>query len=206
MSKNLESAFSAQPPEPNVHTNCIIDPLVTEDGFSPDECQKILDQFSPDEWEESMVNATETSAEMMSAPLVRKSKNVFLKHSPESEWLFQRLLALIIAANHKSYNFDVDFFSAVQLAKYEEGDFYDWHFDMGPEHMGNRKLSMTVQLSAEDSYEGGDLVLDFGNFVASRKLGSATVFPSFLKHKVEPVTKGTRYSIVVWVSGTNRFK
>lgn len=203
-----EPTFSKDEAQPVIHERCILEPMITEHAFSPEDCARILEQFTPDQWNVGTVFSTTDSVEPSEVLEARHGKNYLLEHTPETRWLFQRLLALTLAANKQIYQFDVSHFDAVQLAKYEEGDFYDWHTDIGPALSGNRKLSMTVQLSAEEDYDGGDLVLDFSreNYHASRKLGSATVFPSFMKHKVEPVTKGTRYSIVVWVSGLNRFK
>jgi PKHD-type hydroxylase len=72
-----------------------------------------------------------------------------------------------------------------------------------------RKLSMTVNLTDETTYEGGDLMLDFGPHSAkghykiseAREQGTIIIFPSFLYHCVSPVTSGTRYSLVMWSLG-----
>jgi PKHD-type hydroxylase len=74
-----------------------------------------------------------------------------------------------------------------------------------------RKLSMTVNLCPDNSYEGGDLKFDFGLHKKEedrfhlcteiRPQGSIIIFPSFLYHCVAPVTKGTRYSLVLWALG-----
>ena len=68
---------------------------------------------------------------------------------------------------------------------------------------------MTVQLSNGDDYEGGDFQLRDGtgegldNSIYNR--GSILVFPSFLLHRVTPVTSGTRKTLVAWFEG-KRFK
>ena len=72
-----------------------------------------------------------------------------------------------------------------------------------------RKLSMTVNLTDETSYDGGDLMLDFGahsprgkyQVEEAREQGTIVIFPSFLYHCVSPVTRGTRYSLVMWSLG-----
>ncbi len=72
-----------------------------------------------------------------------------------------------------------------------------------------RKLSVTINLSDENSYEGGNLMFDFGQHVENqlhectiaRNKGSIIVFPSYIDHCVTPVTKGTRYSLVNWLLG-----
>jgi PKHD-type hydroxylase len=89
------------------------------------------------------------------------------------------------------------------LAKYVEGDFFDWHLDFGPGESSKRKLSMTIQLSDPSEYEGGDLQFMINQNIvsASREKGIIVIFPSFILHRVTPITKGTRQSIVGWVSG-----
>lgn len=72
-----------------------------------------------------------------------------------------------------------------------------------------RKISMTVNLTDETAYEGGDLMLDLGDHTArgkykvedARDQGTIIIFPSFLHHCVSPVTTGTRYSLVMWSLG-----
>jgi len=118
---------------------------------------------------------------------------------------------------------------AVQYTTYEEGDGYDWHTDghqdryaakalvqtathpmplnqtLNPLLAGLvRKLSLTVNLSHPEDYEGGTLELDFHNqthVFADCPRGSAVVFPSFIHHRISPIIKGTRKSAVMWVNG-----
>ncbi|MDB2656544.1 2OG-Fe(II) oxygenase [Crocinitomicaceae bacterium] len=75
--------------------------------------------------------------------------------------------------------------------------------DFGAAEISARKLSVTVQLSDPDEYEGGDLefMINHKTVKAPRKKGTIVVFPSFIMHRVTPITKGTRQSIVGWVSG-----
>ena len=71
--------------------------------------------------------------------------------------------------------------------------------------MSHRKLSIIVQLSDEDEYEGGDINLKIGSrdLDLPKKKGGVIVFPSFILHRVLPVTKGSRKSLVSWISGPN---
>ena len=66
-----------------------------------------------------------------------------------------------------------------------------------------RKLSVSVQLSEPEKYKGGDLIIYEGvdETIAKKFIGSITVFPSFMEHEVRPVTSGTRYSLVGWITG-----
>ena len=79
--------------------------------------------------------------------------------------------------------------------------------DSGPGTPTTRKLSVSVQLSDENDYEGGQLLINDGNVLAaSLEQGSINVFPSYLQHTVTEVTKGNRWAIVIWIHGSDRFK
>lgn len=203
-----EVLLSPKAPDPKIIDTSLLEVLTHNGIFNPEECAKVIADNTPEVWGYAAVNTSATDDGPTIKEDWRISKNAWIENSAENIWLFDKMLALVVAANQR-YQFEVDYFESIQLAKYEEGMFYDWHLDLGPGRMGNRKISVTVQLSSPDDYEGGDLVLEAGadeDFVASRELGCVTVFPSFLKHKVTPVTKGTRHSLVVWASGTHRFK
>ena len=105
------------------------------------------------------------------------------------------------------WNFDVwGYHDDFQYTKYYGGDqgHYDWHMDLGP-NMSNRKLSCVIQLSDPSDYEGGELEFNLGYTILSvpKGKGVITFFPSFLLHRVTPVTKGTRISLVTWLCGAN---
>ena len=199
--KNLLNAIQ---PDPEIIEPSFMDFLSQESLFDADECKKII--ALADDMGEGKVNASETDDTAVVSDW-RSSKNQFIKPDENNFWLFDKLLAIGMTAN-QYYQFDVNYFDAVQVSKYEPGDHYDWHVDAGPGRMGNRKLSMSVQLSAPHDYEGGDLVLQAGEgrVAATRELGSVIVFPSFVSHKVEQVLDGTRYSLVVWMAGERRFR
>ena len=93
-----------------------------------------------------------------------------------------------------------------QLTTYTEQDkdYYDWHTDMSPtDRMMPRKLSMVLSLSDPHEYEGGLLQIKTGrdNETLETKKGRAWFFPSYVLHRVTPVTKGTRKSLVLWAGG-----
>jgi PKHD-type hydroxylase len=121
--------------------------------------------------------------------------------------IFNTMYQYIADANlNGGWDYDISGLTPVQIAEYVEGCYYDWHSDMdNPCEEGyQRKLSCSVQLSDPDTYEGGDLLLENAQgqqFIAPRQKGSVIVFPSFLKHKVSPITKGIRYSAVGWMRG-----
>lgn len=191
------------------HEESILECLTHEKLFNPNECAELIQMYGMDDtfMQDASVNGSMASDEARVVESVRKGRIQFLEAGEENIWLFEKLLALVTSANDQHYHFDINHFDAIQFSKYETGCYYNNHIDIGPGRMGNRKLSLTLQLSEGDSYEGGDLVMsDLNEFHASREVGSVTIFPSFLEHRVTPITKGTRYSIVAWIGGTHRFK
>ena len=91
----------------------------------------------------------------------------------------------------------------IQYSVYTEQEqgYYDWHVDMGPHHA--RKLSLVCHLSDPSEYEGGELQINSsGRIIDTEKgIGNVIIFPSYLLHRVTPVTRGVRKTLVLWVKG-----
>jgi len=137
---------------------------------------------------------------------MRRSKVYWLSYNNDSAIFYEKLSFVISSLNASIFNYDLTGFGEpLQLTNYESSNkgTYDWHVDSGAGLNINRKLSLSLQLSDPDSYEGGILeVLDGDNAIQiPKKRGYISVFPSFSRHRVTPVTKGSRQSLVVWVSG-----
>ena len=138
-------------------------------------------------------------------------------------WIYKEIQPYVQRANISAgWNFQWDFSEACQFTQYKKGQYYDWHCDGWnqpykrtdghPTHGKIRKLSVTLNLSDPKDYKGGELEFDFRNFDPDKKRnirkckeilpkGSLVVFPGFVWHRVCPVTKGTRHSIVMWSLG-----
>ncbi len=167
--------------------------------FLPHEIDRILNFWDDDK----TIKATLAGENTYNDEL-RKSSVMFIDNTPENDWIYNKLAGLAINCNNERYWFDLlGFHQELQLTRYSEGDFFDWHLDFGAGEISARKLSMTIQLSDEDEYEGGDLEFMINQKIvaAPRKKGTIVIFPSFIMHRVTPITKGTRQSIVGWVSG-----
>jgi PKHD-type hydroxylase len=138
-------------------------------------------------------------------------------------WIYDEIQPYINTANKNAdWNFDWDFSESCQFTKYKLDQYYDWHCDSWEKPYDNpndintngkiRKLSVTCSLSDPEDYEGGELEFDFRNMDPDKPQnikicdeikprGSIVVFPSHVWHRVKPVTKGTRYSLVIWNIG-----
>ena len=168
--------------------------------FKEDEEEKIRSIWSDHLAKEAEVNS---EGKPVSRDDLRKSKIMFLK--PEgNEWIYDKLAKACIQLNSNRFQYDIrGFQTELQLACYDHDDFFDWHMDFGVGDVSNRKLSITVQLSDPDEYEGGDLqfMINKDIHTATRAKGTAIIFPSFAPHRVTQVTKGKRMSIVGWIAG-----
>ena len=136
---------------------------------------------------------------------LRRSRIAFLGQDQQHAWLYQRLWAAVQVCNPQCFDVEVAGVEPnVQIARYDsaESGFYDWHFDFGPAKP-SRKLSISIQLSSSEDYDGGDLELLYGNVPKQldRTRGAFIIFPSFMLHRVTPVTRGTRWSLVAWIYG-----
>ena len=140
-------------------------------------------------------------------------------------WIYREIHPYVQQANKNAgWNFNWDWSESCQFTKYKQGQYYDWHCDSWEKgydepktfsHGKIRKLSMTCQLTDGSEYSGGELEFDFRQYDPPQRdeskhlkkvteilpKGSIIVFPSFVWHRVKPVTKGTRYSLVVWHLG-----
>lgn len=135
------------------------------------------------------------------APEVRQSSVFFVDRNDDTQWLFAKLDVATTEIN-QVFGFEIVGIREVQLACYRAGHFYDWHMDIGKGPLSMRKLSLSLQLSDPGSYEGGELEIQHGESrTAPKALGTVIVFPSYLSHRVTPVTRGNRWSLVAWVHG-----
>lgn len=138
---------------------------------------------------------------------MRRADLVWLDEVPEAGWVMDRLIAVVAEANRKVFDFALtEFAESPQVAHYaaERQGHFDWHSDIGDGVLaGRRKLTMVVQLSPPEAYDGGVLeVMPAANALAApRALGTAAIFPAFALHRVTPVTTGARTSLTVWAHG-----
>jgi predicted 2-oxoglutarate/Fe(II)-dependent dioxygenase YbiX len=113
--------------------------------------------------------------------------------------VYDKLVKYINEAN-QHWGFTINSITdSIQYTEYyENGGHYDWHMDMGDFPQNTRKISITIQLSNPDDYDGGDLEFWLGKTPekAPREQAFAVLFPSYLMHRVTPVTRGMRKSLV----------
>ena len=171
-------------------------------AFNEEELSKILEIMQKIPLEESLIGNKKIDHNL------RRSQVAFHFPNEENQWIYERLNTIIENLNSQFYNFDLNGYDRLQYGEYNQKDqgTYDWHIDSAygtSEEYEDRKLSLTLMLN--DDYEGGDFEIIYGRYDEPIKIpkekGKIIVFPSFLFHRVTPVTRGIRKSIVAWVVG-----
>jgi PKHD-type hydroxylase len=172
-------------------------------ALTPEELQKIIEigeKYPKQPGTTVSTNQSEGVSEY------RISEISWLPKNEETAWIHDKFSDYAIMANKEMWNFDIwGFGDNLQYTKYYgDGGHYDWHVDLGP-GISNRKLSCVLQLSTPEEYEGGQLQINPGGNILEvpKGLGTMVFFPSFLLHRVTPLTSGVRKSMVTWFCGAN---
>lgn len=137
---------------------------------------------------------------------IRKAQIAWLDDAGPADWVMQRITGVVAEAN-RHFGFELtEFGERIQVARYQEQDssHFDWHSDTGSADLAaRRKLTLVIQLSESGTYTGGGLETWSGNqpSQSSRNIGTATLFPAFVLHRVTPVTAGERWSLTTWIHG-----
>lgn len=160
--------------------------------LSADECESVIG------WAE----AQPTRWEKVIQPNVKYSQLAVDPSNDQSlDWLLQKLRTTVMSLNDRLWRFDVSDIGPVVILRYDPGDQFGLHIDFGRGYL-DRKISMVVQLSPPDAYEGG--VLQFGlspPATAARERGSLLAFPAWAPHQLSQVTSGRRYVATCFVLG-----
>jgi PKHD-type hydroxylase len=173
-----------------------------ENGFTDEEINKIITLGDSLPKHNGVVGTLNTPIEDLET---RNSTISWIELNNDSNWIFDRLAYIIQSLNAQYFRFNMHGFAEnLQYTIYsgESKQHYDWHQDWGAQG-APRKLSLSMLLSNPEDFVGGDLEIFSGNQITTvpKKQGMCVVFPSFLFHRVTPLTSGIRKSLVVWACG-----
>jgi len=209
MPYTISQSFPVQP----LNHLCIAHNVFTEEQLEQIVFLEELQQFQDatvgtkkvsDKIPDAMANRTDEG--------YRKSKISWLYPDQNSSFLFHRFAEVLQQVNLDHFRRDIHGFDNIQYTIYEEGGHYNWHWDY--ESLNTRyirKISATILLSDPSEYEGGELeIINLGSPEPEKILslkpnkGDAVFFASWMPHRVKPITKGVRRSLVIWVMGEDR--
>jgi PKHD-type hydroxylase len=166
-----------------------------KNSFSKEECQTIINIAK----NKGLIKGTTTGETD-----VRDSKICWLYSSDNLEWVFRRITDICLNLNNRFFKFDLfGLNEGLQFTNYQApSGKYGKHVDRAI-NIPIRKLSISIQLTNSEEYEGGELNVyeDDKPITMDKTQGTLIMFPSYVLHEVMPVTKGERNSLVTWITG-----
>lgn len=169
-----------------------------EGGFTPDEIARIRAIGDP------LARATATIDQGAIDVGIRKSQVGWIQTGPDTTWIYDKLAWIVRQLNGQFFDVDLEgFVEDLQYTVYGPGgDHYGWHIDKG-DTPAPRKLSIVLHLSDPSEFDGGDLQIMTSREpqTLGKTQGLVNCFLSYVLHQVTPVTRGTRRSLVAWLSG-----
>ena len=165
--------------------------------FSKEECEEIIKIAGKKGLSKGKTNKDKKGK-------YRNSEISWLYPSDNLQWAFQKVTDTVLELNDKFFQFDIfGLNEGFQFTKYKSpGGQYNKHVDRALD-TAVRKLSMTIQLTDPKEYKGGELFLyeDEKGTEMKKEQGTLILFPSYILHEVNPITKGERNSLVSWITG-----
>ena len=165
-------------------------------AISEKDCDEFIDKYKDAEFNEGLVEDGGKKLEY------RKAKVHWLGNN---DLLVRALWSYVLEINQNFWQLNLEGYQKVQLTKYDDECYYEWHKDSGYEDGTTRKLSAILQLSKPEDYTGCELQLFNGSCepeeLPIKQQGSLIVFKADEWHRVTKLTEGTRYSLVMWIIG-----
>ena len=173
--------------------------------FTPLQCKMVIEAGREEPRNDAQVGSDQGIKGGVIDTKTRTSHISWIPFSKMPE-MYKQIEKTMLQTNGNHFGFEsMRITEMAQYTEYPEGGFYDWHVDNDVNCANEppvRKISMTILLSPENEFEGGDLELVKEGQSAKIKQGHAIFFASFIRHRVAPVTKGNRKSLVMWFGGT----
>ena len=175
----------------------------TQPVFSPQQCQMVINKGLSLKKETAQVGTGKSGGGGIDIEKrITTISWIPFKEMPE---MYRDIEKTMLQANNNHFGFEgMRLTEPGQFTHYLTGGFYEWHMDndvVGKHQPPVRKISMTLLLSDPSTFEGGELEFMSKGKTAKLKQGQAIFFSSWLQHRVTPVTKGERYSLVMWFGG-----
>jgi PKHD-type hydroxylase len=183
-----------QPLDAIASNELVVTPQVMLGLFTPGECARIIAACE--------THPLHPGQLVQERDNYRRASAAWIAPDGDTRFVYERI-ATMVAKLNGWYRYELfGFLEPLHFIRYDQGGKFDWHLDCGGDRTCTRKLSVTVQLSSPDDYDGGGLEFcPQGELHRSRYQGAATVFPSMLAHRVTPIARGLRHSIVAWIHG-----
>jgi PKHD-type hydroxylase len=170
--------------------------------FTPEQCLRIIEAGREEPKETAAVGGGHSGV----VDTKTRTSHISWIPFPKMPEMYKVIETIMKKTNNNHFGFEgMQITEPAQYTEYPAGGFYDWHIDSDVNFQHEppvRKISMTCLLSHESEFEGGGLELMSDGKIARPKQGQAIFFASYIRHRVIPITKGTRKSLVMWFGGT----
>tara|TARA_R100000005_G_C4923077_1_gene155450 strand:- start:159 stop:749 length:591 start_codon:yes stop_codon:yes gene_type:complete len=178
------------------------EPGILTSVFTTKECEKFIELCDTIESQKGTITSQNAVDESYRSSTVRWLPYPYVDKRFDEIYSKVQDIAIEINKNYLKYDI-MGLGENIQYGVYEESDHYNWHMDVGPWQQSIRKFSLSILLNHPSEFEGGELMFKTGKgeYVRNLRLGDCCYFPSYFLHKVTPITKGTRKSLVVWITG-----
>jgi PKHD-type hydroxylase len=169
--------------------------------FTPEQCQLIINAGRAEPQQTAQVGSNSGGT------VDTKTRTSHISWIPFSKLpeMYKVIENIMLKTNSNHFGFDgMRLTEPAQYTEYPTGGFYDWHIDSDINCVNEppvRKISMTCLLSPESEFEGGGLELMSDGKIVRPKQGQAIFFASYIRHRVIPISKGIRKSLVMWFGG-----
>ena len=174
----------------------------TKPIFTPKQCEMVIQNGHKQKLETAQVGISKSGSAVNTKKRTTTISWIPFKEMPE---MYSQVEATMQKTNLNHFGFEnMRITEPAQFTEYPKGGFYDWHMDLdcnGILEPPVRKISMTILLSDPSTFKGGELEFMEKNKMPDLKQGQAIFFASFIRHRVAPVTKGIRRSLVMWFGG-----
>jgi PKHD-type hydroxylase len=169
--------------------------------FTPEQCQLIINAGRSEPVQNGQIGGGNAGV------IDTKTRTSHISWIPFNKMpeMYSTLEQIVNKTNNNHFGFDgIQITEQAQYTEYPSGGFYDWHMDSDVNGINEppvRKISMTCLLSHESEFEGGGLELVSDGKIVRPKQGQGIFFASYIRHRVIPITKGVRKSLVMWFGG-----
>lgn len=179
--------------------------------FSKQECEKIISLVTDLYPTNASIGGSSDASRVNQT--IRSADIYNIEYNDDNKWIHEKIAKLVGVANTLHFDYDIAGIThGLQLIHYKSNQqqpgHYDWHVDCGNGEVALRKISFVCQLTDPFQYEGCELLINNHGteLIGNKQQGSVHLFPSYMLHKVTPITKGERYSLVIWIHGSRRFR
>lgn len=190
---------------------CIDNNNFSQFKFTSEECQKIIDITKKTYPISASIGGFDGNKKVVRE--IRSATIFNVTMEEKNKWIYEKVANAVSLVNNIHFDYDIiGITHELQLIEYNcdshvKGH-YDWHIDAGTGQPVHRKISLTVQLSEPSDYENCELIINNHGteIIGTKERGSIHLFPSYMPHKVSPITKGKRYALVIWIHGSKKFR